>query len=76
MRTACPGFNVTSRDRPLRLLRIPTIATRSAIGVSAIAARGDGWGADFVAGDAGARAAAEGAGAGAGLASDAGACSF
>jgi len=33
-RTACPGFIVTSRVSPLRLLSTPSTATRSAIGVA------------------------------------------
>jgi len=32
-RTACPGFNLTSRLTPLRLFSSPTTATRCAIGV-------------------------------------------
>ena len=33
-RTDCPGFTRTSRVMPLRLLRMPRTATRSAIGVT------------------------------------------
>jgi hypothetical protein len=47
-RTAWPGLRVSSREIPLRLLRSPSTATRSAIGVVPGASRVTVWGTSIV----------------------------
>jgi hypothetical protein len=48
--SACPGFIVSSREMPLRLLRSPITATRSAIGVVPGAIAVTVWGISTVSG--------------------------